>query len=214
MRPSLLLPAALALAGCGGAPADNAVTARNATAAASALPANVTPAADAPANATVAPPAAAVATTTVSRQEPSAASLGIRPGKWENRLEVLEMQVSTEGLPPQLAEAMKRGMNRRPPPEVATTCLTPEQAAKGPSAAMLANAHCTFRKADYGGGRIDTDVTCQMPNGTLTSKGTGSYSPTSYTVEARGGMTGQMKLKMHTRTTGRWLGQCDGEAKK
>lgn len=202
MRKTLLVPfAALTLAGCGGgAPAGNG-SATSSTTQTTTTTSATTPTANTTAT------TATTATTTTSTGIPTAASLGIKPGKWENRVEILEMDMP--GAPPQMQAAIRQGMASHQP-EAVTSCLSADEAAKGPANAFLDKAHCSFTKADTGGGHISTAMTCDMPNGKLTSQGEGIYTPTSYTVEGHGSMTGRMSMTMHTRTTGKWLGECDG----
>lgn len=197
MRSTLLVPfAALTLAGCGSAPAGNATASSTTTTTTATTPTTNTSATS-----------QTTATTATSAGIPTAASLGIRPGKWENKVEILDMEMP--GAPPQMAAAIRKGMASRQP-EAVTSCLSPEDAAKGPANAMLDKAHCSFTKADTGGGHISTAMTCNMPNGTLSTQGEGVYTPTSYTVEGHGSLTGRMSMTMHTRTAGKWLGECDG----
>ncbi len=195
MRTALLVTAAaLTLAGCGGSGGTNATSSTTTTSSSSVTPGGTTE-------------AKTESTTTTSSGMPSAASLGIRPGKWENRVEILDMKV--EGMPPQMAAAMQKGIADRKP-QIGTSCLSAEEAAKGPAAAMLDKMHCSFTKSDTAGGHIATEMVCNMPNGKLTASGDGVYTPTSYSVDGHGSMTGRMGMSMHTRTTGKWLGECDG----
>jgi hypothetical protein len=204
MRTALIVPlAALTLAGCGGTTPTSNSTATTETSATTATTASANTTAT-----TTTTKTTATATTTGSGM-PTAASLGIKPGKWANTVQILDMDVQGEGMTPAISARMKQAIAARPP-ETVTSCLSAEEAAKGPSAAMLDKAHCSFTKADTGGGHISTAMSCDMPGGKLTSQGEGVYSPTGYTVDGHGSMTGRMSMTMHTRTTGKWLGECDG----
>lgn len=202
MRTALLITAAaLTLSGCG-----SAASGGNSASSSTTTTSSSTTAGGATTNTT-----SSTTTTTASASSglPTAASLGIKPGKWENTVQILDMDMKIPGMTPEMSARMKQMAASRGPEKV-VSCLSPEEAAKGPSTAMLDKAHCSFTKSDTAGGRISTEMVCNMPNGTLKSTGEGSYTPTSYDVDGHGSMTGRMSMTMHTRTSGKWLGQCDG----
>lgn len=124
----------------------------------------------------------------------------IQPGKWENRVEILDVQM--KGAPPGLAAAMKGR------PMVVTSCITPKQAEAGPQAAMNADKACHFTRYSAAGGRIATELVCNRPAGTMRMTSQGSYTPTSYSVSGSGVMSGRVSMTMKSRTTGRRLGGC------
>jgi hypothetical protein len=195
MRTALIVPlAALTLAGCGGTTSTSNSTATSTTTA-------TTP--------TATTTETTMTETTTGSGMPTAASFGLKPGKWENKVEILDMDVQMPGMTPAMSARMKQAMADRPP-QIATSCLSAEDAAKGPSAAMLDKEHCSFTKSDTAGGRISTQMVCKTPGGTLSSSGEGSYTSTSYSVDGHGSMTGPRSMTMHTRTSGKWLGECDG----
>lgn len=124
----------------------------------------------------------------------------ITPGKWENRVEILDVQL--KGAPPGIAAAMKGR------PVVVTSCVTPKQAEAGPQAAMNADKACRFVRYSATGGRIASELVCNRPGGTMRVVSQGTYTPTSYTVSGMGTMSGRMSMTMKSRTTGRRLGGC------
>lgn len=124
----------------------------------------------------------------------------IQPGKWENRVEILDVQL--KGAPPGVAAAMKGR------PMVVTSCITPRQAEAGPQAAMNADKACSFVRYSAAGGRIATELVCNRPSGTMRVVSQGSYTPTSYTVLGTGVMSGRLSMTMRTRTSGRRLSGC------
>ena len=189
MRTALLVPlAAVTLTGCGGG----------------------TPTGNSTANTTTTTATTETAKTTASGGMPTAASLGLKPGQWQNMVQVLDMDIQGEGMTPAISARMKQAMASRPP-ETVKSCLTPEDAAKGPAALMAGKMHCNFTKSEIAGGHSSTAMTCDLPTGRLSSTGEGVYTPTSYSVESHGSLTGgKMSMTMHTRTSGEWLGQCDG----
>lgn len=124
----------------------------------------------------------------------------IQPGKWENRVEVIDVQM--KGAPPALTAAMKGR------PMVVTSCVTPQQAAAGPQAAMNADKSCRFVRYSAAGGKIASELLCTRPGGTMRVVSQGAYTPTSYSVSGSGVMSGRTSMTMRTRTTGRRLGNC------
>jgi len=140
-------------------------------------------------------------TTTVSGSAMSAASLGLKPGKWQTTIEVTDLKMAN---PPAGMPAMPK-----PQPVTATTCMTPEQASKGPGE-LLKNvkADCMMTRNVYQGGKIDVAMTCKMPTGTMTSKSTGTYSPTEMTSDAEVEMTGRMSMSQKVHTVAKRVGEC------
>ncbi|MES2059383.1 MAG: DUF3617 domain-containing protein [Pseudomonadota bacterium] len=124
----------------------------------------------------------------------------IQPGKWETRIEILDVKMP--GGPPGVAAAMKGK------PRVVTACVTPEQAAQGPRDAMKADPKCKFSRYSMANGRISSQLVCIRPRGTMTMTSQGSYTPTSYSTIGQGVMTGKAAMTITTRTNGRRLGPC------
>jgi hypothetical protein len=184
MRSAILIVPAMALAACGQHSSTTTTTADG----------NTTTTTET----TAATPTTATTTTTAT--VPSAASLGLQPGKWETTIAIQEMTVN--------------GVNRTPPngaaAQKATSCLTPEQAAKGPGEFLkAAGAHCTATSSNFGGGRMDIEMVCKMPMGTLTTKSTGTYTPTSMTSDAVGSVSGRMSISEKLRTEAHRIGECN-----
>jgi len=146
-------------------------------------------------------------TTTTSTTALTAAAVGLKPGKWEHKVELLDIQ--SKGMPKQFLDGMRSAIST-----TTTSCLTPDQAAQGPrrllQRANLEKMHCRFDKAEMAGGTISSVMTCDMPGGTMTVHSTGTYSATEYAVDGEMTQTGRMDLSEKTRTTGRWIGECTG----
>jgi hypothetical protein len=131
----------------------------------------------------------------------SAASLGLQPGKWQTTIEVTDLKMANApaGMP-----AMPK-----PQPMTVTTCMTPEQASKGPAELLKdAKADCTATRNVYEGGKMDVAMTCKMPMGTMTSKTTGTYSPTEMTSDAEVEMTGRVSMTQKVHSTAKRIGEC------
>jgi hypothetical protein len=129
---------------------------------------------------------------------PTAASLGLQPGKWETTISITDLEM--------------HGVRRAGPQaggEKVTTCVTPEMAAKGPGEFLKkAGVDCTSTSSSYGGGRIVAQMTCKMPMGTMTSSTTGTYSPTEMTSDAEATITGRMTIREKVHTEARRVGEC------
>jgi len=138
--------------------------------------------------------------TTTGAAPPSAAALGLQPGKWETKMEVTDLKMS----------GMPAGMTvPKPAPVTATTCMTPEQASKGPGDLLKqANTDCTINSSTYAGGKIAMDMNCKMPTGTMAMKTTGTYTATSMATDAEVSMTGKTSMTQKVHTEAHRVGEC------
>lgn len=141
-------------------------------------------------------------TTTTTGNPPSPAALGIKPGQWETTIDVVDYKVT--GAP--------AGMPAMPKPERQTmsACVTPEMAAKNPIDAIKeAKLNCTISNSVFAGGKVASDATCKMPNGTITTSTTGTYSPTEISYDSNSTMAmGPLTAKTKTHTVSRRIGDC------
>ena len=176
--------AALALAGCGKKESTTVTTTANGS--------------------TTVTTTAGGTTVTGNTDSMSAAALGIKPGKWETTMTVTDVKIANApaGMP-----AMPT-----PQPVTHTSCLTPEQATKGPGEFMKnAKADCTSTRNVYDGGKIDVAMTCKLPGGTtMSTKANGTYSPTEMTSDAEVEMTGRMSMTQKIHTVAKRVGDCTG----
>jgi hypothetical protein len=137
----------------------------------------------------------------------------VRPGKWESRVRVTAFEMP--GAPPEMANAM-RSMHDRA--QVATTCLTPEQA-KRPKEDFFAGAgkNCRYHHFDMSGGKIDAMMTCEAEGMAQTMTMKGNYSPDDYRMQmsvkadAGAGAGPQGGMTMNMAVEARRLGECDGK---
>jgi hypothetical protein len=142
-------------------------------------------------------------TSSTGAQPMSAASLGLQPGKWQTTIEITDLKIANApaGMP-----AMPK-----PAPTTVTTCMTPEQASKGPGELLKnAKADCSMTRNVYEGGKMDVAMTCKLPTGTMSSKTTGTYSPTEMTSDAEVEMTGKMSMTEKVHTSAKRIGECTG----
>lgn len=128
---------------------------------------------------------------------PTAASLGLKPGKWETKISILSVEID--------------GKRQPAPPsgQAVMTCMTPEMAAKGPGEMIKkAGVNCTSTKATYSNGKISAQMTCKLPMGTMSSTTTGTYSPTEMTTDAEATVSGRMMIKQRIHSEARRIGDC------
>ena len=133
------------------------------------------------------------------------AIIAMQPGKWESTVTITDLQIS--GLPPGTKQP-------KPPPKTSTSCMTPEQAAKGPSRVTEKltesfGGKCDIAKSEIGGGRIAVALTCQSPGGPLSLTVNGTYSPTSVTTDAEARLTGKMAMTEKVHSEAHRVGVCD-----
>lgn len=132
-----------------------------------------------------------------------AASAQVQPGMWESTTTI--HSIDMPGAPPQVAQMMRGKATKQ------RYCVTPEQAAKGPQELLKQNPSCRFTKYSMQGGTVSTEMTCNQNGGTMTARGSGTYTPTSFNVSSSAVMTGQMGMRMTSTSTGRRTGPCTGK---
>lgn len=145
--------------------------------------------------------------TSVSEEEVAAqlAKVKVEPGQWESTTRI----VSAKGdLPP---EALREMTGRR---TSASTCITPEQAAR-PNAKFLAaqqNSDCTYQDFRMEGGKLSGRMTCSggPAQGDMVTVMNGAYGPQSYdmTVEMETPVPGLGTAMITARTQGQRVGEC------
>ena len=140
----------------------------------------------------------------------------LEPGKWETTVAILSIE--GPGLPPQMAEAMKKQSQT----QKVETCLTAEQAEKPPQDMLGAAKNCTYEKFEMGGGKMSGTLVCKgapgMPTGEMRAQMSGKFASTNYDVTSEstmtmpampGGPAGGGKVTTKTRVSGKRLGACD-----
>lgn len=129
-----------------------------------------------------------------------------QPGLYQTKIDIKAFDMP--GMPAAVAASVKGSMTGKP----LTYCLSAEDAAKGAEGMKehMAKGKCQFGKFDAAGGTIDTAMSCQMGNGTLTASGHGTYTDTGSVVASTSDMTMGGGRKMHIEevvTTAR-VGDC------
>ena len=128
-------------------------------------------------------------------EQAAAAISGVhfQPGLYRTKVDLKAFDMP--GMPPSVLAGMKSKMAD----QASTYCLTAEDAAKGMETMKqrMSKGSCQFGKFDVAGGTIDTAMSCQMGNGTLTASGQGTYTDTGTVVASTSDMTMPGGRKMH-----------------
>ncbi len=133
---------------------------------------------------------------------PASGSLPIQPGKWQTTVTILDLQM------PNGPPGVMAGIRGRPP-QVATACVTPQQAANGPRAVLEASkGKCRYTSFNASGGRFNGVMSCTFATGAMTVTSNGSYTATSLDINGTQVMTGKMRMTTKTRTVSRRIGPC------
>ena len=135
----------------------------------------------------------------------------IEPGLWQSKVNVLEMNIP--GIPAQYMEKAKQSMAERRN-ETSSHCVKPEDVKKPKEDFFGADKSCRYDHFTMGGGKIDVEMTCKEEGSTMQSKASGSYTPTSYSMDmsmngSGEGPQGRMSMKMHVDS--RRIGECTGK---
>jgi hypothetical protein len=125
----------------------------------------------------------------------AADTMRILPGEWEVT-STMKMQ-TMPNVPPKVAEMMRA---RQGKPMVMHTCITPEDAARGPET-RSPDKNCKVNNASYGGGRFSAESVCNHEGDISRMKMIGTYTPTSYVMDGQMSgsrtTTGATAMTMH-----------------
>ena len=124
----------------------------------------------------------------------------VQSGQWEIVTTVKDAVIP--GAPPGAVAAMKGK------PKKISSCLTAAEANRGPEEIMKQNKQCRFTRYSKKAGKLDSQMVCQQPDGTMTATSTGSFTPTSFTTTAHMVRTGAQKVTMTTLAQGKRVGAC------
>jgi hypothetical protein len=136
----------------------------------------------------------------------------IRPGLWESKVTIEEMNIP--GLPAKYAGEMKKHMATQGE-HTGKHCITEADVKKPKEDFFGADKSCKYDQFTMGGGKIDISMTCKQASASQTTKMTGSYTPTTYSLDmsSSGSDTGAeqsgMTMKMHV--DAQRAGECTGK---
>ena len=122
----------------------------------------------------------------------------IEPGLWRPKVTVLQMNIP--GIPAQYAAQMKQSMAEHED-RSSEHCVTAEQVKKPKEDFFGADKSCRYEHFAMGGGKMDIQMVCRGENMTRTTNMSGTYTPSSYSMdmssEGSGGGQNGMSMKMH-----------------
>ena len=133
----------------------------------------------------------------------------VQPGLWESKVSVLDMTMP--GLPPEYAGRMKEELAKHRN-DSNRHCIKAEDVKKPNSDFFGADKSCRYEHFTMGGGRIDIAMVCKQENMTQTTNMSGSYTPTTYSLDMSSVGTGPqqgMRMKMHV--DAKRIGECTGK---
>lgn len=134
----------------------------------------------------------------------------VRPGLWQSKVTIEKFEIP--GMPPEMAQKMKSVMAQGQVHD-SQTCLTAEDVKKPKEDFFGADKSCRYDHFNMGGGKIDVAMTCKEEDSTLNTKVAGTYTSTSYSIDAASNGTGGgqngMTMKMHV--DAQRVGECTGK---
>jgi hypothetical protein len=134
----------------------------------------------------------------------------IQPGLWQSKTVVKEMNIP--GIPAQYAEQMKakfaQGSN-----ETNSHCVKPEDVKKPKEDFFGGDKSCKYDHFQMGDGKIDVAMVCHREDSTQTMNMSGSYTPTTYSMDMsmNGSGGGQNGMTMKVHVDSRRVGECTGK---
>ena len=130
------------------------------------------------------------------------------PGLWKAEVDIREMNMP--GLPAEYAGKMKQQMAMKDS-DLNSGCLTSDDIKK--RTLFGVDKSCTFDHFTMGEGKIDIQMVCHREDSTQTMNMSGSYTPTSYSMDmamnATGGGQNGMTMKVHVDS--HRVGECTGK---
>ena len=133
----------------------------------------------------------------------------VQPGLWESKVTVLDMVMP--GMPLQYADRMKEELAKHRN-DSNRHCITPEDVKQPKSDFFGADKSCRYEHFTMGGGKIDIAMVCKQENMTQTTNMSGTYTPTTYSMDMSSIGTGPqqgMRMKMHVDS--KRIGECTGK---
>jgi hypothetical protein len=120
----------------------------------------------------------------------------IEPGLWKAKVTVHEMNIP--GMPAQYAAQMKQEMVEKDS-DINSGCLTAEDIRRRNMFGV--GKSCRFEHFTMGGGKMDSQMACGAEGTTQTTTMSGTYTPTSYSIDVSstddGGDQNSMSMKLH-----------------
>ena len=132
----------------------------------------------------------------------------VEPGLWQSKVTVVDMNIP--GIPPQYAAKMKQQMAEHRN-ESSKHCIKPEDVKKPKEDFFGAGKSCRYDHFTMGGGKIDMQMVCKEEGSTQTMNASGTYTPTSYSMDMSSTGTGDEKMSMKMHVDSQRVGECTGK---
>jgi hypothetical protein len=134
----------------------------------------------------------------------------VRPGLWQSKTVVEQMDMP--GIPQQYLARMKQSMAEHKG-DTSSHCIKPEDVKKPKEDFFGADKSCKYDHFTMGGGKIDIAMVCHQEDTTMNSHVSGTYTPTSYSIDTSmtgsGGHENGMNMKVHV--DAQRVGECTGK---
>jgi hypothetical protein len=134
----------------------------------------------------------------------------VQPGLWQSNVTVQEMNIP--GIPAEYADKMKQSMAQHQN-DTSKHCIKPEDVKRPKEDFFGADKSCKYDHFTMGAGKIDVAMVCHREETTQDMKISGSYTPTSYSIDTAmtgtGGRENGMSMKMHV--DAERIGECTGK---
>ena len=134
----------------------------------------------------------------------------VQPGLWESKVTIQDLNFP--GMPAQYLDKMKQSIAEHRN-ESSKHCVTPAEVKRPKEDFFGADKNCKYDHFTMGGGRIDVAMVCHEEDTTNNMNVTGTYTPTSYSIDTSmngsGGRQNGMTMKMHV--DAQRVGECTGK---
>jgi hypothetical protein len=134
----------------------------------------------------------------------------VQPGLWESKVTIQDLNFP--GMPAQYLDKMKQSIAEHRN-DTNKHCIKPEDVKRPKEDFFGADKSCKYDHFTMGGGKIDVAMVCHRENTTQNMNVSGSYTPTSYSIDTAmtgtGGDENGMSMKMHV--DAQRVGECSGK---
>jgi len=135
----------------------------------------------------------------------------VQPGLWESKVTIHE--INFPGMPAQYLDRMKQTFAEHSN-DTNKHCIKPEDVKRPKEDFFGADKSCKYDHFTMGGGKIDVAMVCRREAITQNMNVSGSYTPTSYSIDTAmtgsGGKEQGMSMKMHV--DAQRIGECTGKS--
>lgn len=126
----------------------------------------------------------------------------VQPGEWEIAVTVDAMDM--QGAPGAVANLL---VGRT---ATSKTCLSQDDAEKGPKKLLESSRECAFDRYEMAGGRLSGEIVCKTGDREMRVVTEGRYTPTSFRATGKATVLGDEPMKMDSTSVGRRIGDCEG----